>query len=74
MQKFLKPMAATILVVVFIILPAMGRAADFELFWDPNCGADPALEGYYVYYMEDASVVDAPSSRLKFMCLCGQWV
>jgi hypothetical protein len=39
-------------------------AADFELFWDPNCNADTDLEGYYVYYKEDASVIDDPSGAI----------
>jgi hypothetical protein len=40
-------------------------AADFELFWDPNCNADMDLEGYYIYYKEDASVVDDPNGAFQ---------
>jgi hypothetical protein len=39
-------------------------AADFELFWDPNCNVDTDLEGYYVYYKHDASVVADPSGAI----------
>jgi hypothetical protein len=40
-------------------------AADFELFWDPNCNADASLEGYYIYYIENASVADNQSTATK---------
>jgi hypothetical protein len=39
-------------------------AADFELFWDSNCNADADLEGYYIYYQKDASVISDPSGAL----------
>jgi hypothetical protein len=42
-------------------MPTVGMAADFELFWDANCDADPTLKGYYIYYKADASVVGNPS-------------
>lgn len=41
---------ARILVAAFILLPAPSIAAEFELYWDPNCNEDPNLEGYYIYY------------------------
>lgn len=41
---------ARILVAAFIFLPIHSIAADFELYWDPNCNDDPDLEGYYIYY------------------------
>ncbi|MGD9189040.1 MAG: hypothetical protein PVI89_12545 [Desulfobacteraceae bacterium] len=40
-------------------------AADFELFWDHNCDADATLEGYYIYYNKDASVVGNSSGATK---------
>jgi hypothetical protein len=43
-------MVARILVAAFILLPIPSIAADFELYWDPNCNDDPDLEGYYIYY------------------------
>jgi hypothetical protein len=39
-------------------------AADFELLWDPNCNADTDLEGYFIYYKQDASVVADPSGAI----------
>jgi hypothetical protein len=39
-------------------------AADFELFWDSNCDADADLEGYFIYYIQDASVVDDPGGAI----------
>ncbi|MGD9187516.1 MAG: hypothetical protein PVI89_04870 [Desulfobacteraceae bacterium] len=47
------------------MFPAGGMAADFELFWDANCNEDPTLEGYYIYYLENASVVDNPNEATK---------
>jgi hypothetical protein len=45
------------LAIVLLLLPVVGLAADFELFWDPNCNADNDLVGYYIYYIEEESVV-----------------
>jgi hypothetical protein len=39
-------------------------AADFELFWDPNCNTDTNLEGYFIYYKKDASVVVDPGGAI----------
>jgi hypothetical protein len=39
-------------------------AADFELFWDPNCNEDADLEGYFIYYKQDASVVADPDGAI----------
>lgn len=52
-------------VIALVFLPAIGMAADFELFWDPNCNQDASLEGYYIYYREDASVVDDPNGAIE---------
>ena len=52
-------------VIALLFIPAVGLAADFELFWDSNCNQDPALEGYYIYYKEDASVVDDPGDAVE---------
>jgi hypothetical protein len=41
---------ARILVAAFFLFPIPIIAADFELYWDPNCNEDPDLEGYYIYY------------------------
>lgn len=46
-------------------MPAGGMAADFELCWESNCNQDTDLEGYYVYFKEDASVVDDPSGAFE---------
>lgn len=48
-------------VIALLLLPAIGMAADFELFWDANCNSDPALEGYYINYREEGSVIAAPN-------------
>jgi hypothetical protein len=53
------------MLIAFLILPAVGMAADFELFWDPNCGADPALEGYFIYYTDEVSVTHDPSDAME---------
>jgi hypothetical protein len=47
-------------VAALLFLPSVGMAADFELFWDPNCNADPTLEGYNINYKENGSVLAAP--------------
>lgn len=64
MTRIWRPLAICLLVSALVILPAIGMAADFELFWDPNCNADTDLEGYYIYYKQDASVVDDPSGAI----------
>jgi len=64
MTRIWRSMAIQVLVAVLLLLPVVGIAADFELFWDPNCNADPTLEGYYIYYKEDASVIDDPSGAI----------
>lgn len=48
------------IIFVFVVVRVV-VAADFELFWDANCNADVDLEGYYIYYKENVSVVDDPS-------------
>jgi hypothetical protein len=53
------PIIRNVLVALFF-LPSLGMAADFELFWDPNCNADPTLEGYSIHYRENGSVIAAP--------------
>jgi hypothetical protein len=45
------------IVMAFLLIPVVGMAADFELFWDPNCSADSDLNGYFIYYLEESSVV-----------------
>ena len=64
MTRIRRSMIIQVFVAVLFLLPAVGMAADFELFWDPNCNDDPALEGYYIYYKQDASVVDDPSGAI----------
>jgi hypothetical protein len=64
MTRIWKSLVACLLVSALVILPAIGMAADYELFWDPNCNADTDLEGYYIYYKEDASVVADPSGAI----------
>lgn len=64
MVKSWKSIAIQIFFVGLMLNPAGSLAADFELFWDANCNKDPALEGYYIHYMENASVVDAPSGAV----------
>jgi hypothetical protein len=51
--------------IALLLIPAVGMAADFELFWDPNCNSDPTLEGYYIYYIEEESVVFNPSDATE---------
>lgn len=53
------------LVVAFLLMPAVGMAADFELFWDPNCNSDPTLEGYYIHYIEEKSVIINPNDAME---------
>jgi hypothetical protein len=53
------------MLIAFILFPAVGMAADFELFWDPNCNADPDLEGYYIYYTDEVSVILDPSDAME---------
>ena len=43
--------------IVLLFVPAVGLTADFELYWDPNCNGDPDLEGYFIYYADDQSVL-----------------
>jgi hypothetical protein len=64
MKRIWRTLVLCFYVSSLVILPAIGMAADFELFWDPNCNADADLEGYYIYYKEDASVVDDPSGAI----------
>lgn len=52
-------------IIALLFIPAVGLAADFELFWDSNCNQDPSLEGYYIYYKENASVVDDPNGAVE---------
>lgn len=65
MTRICRTLAVCLLVPAILMLPAIGMAADFELFWDPNCNADMDLEGYYIYYKEDASVVDDPNGAFQ---------
>jgi hypothetical protein len=64
MKRILKNLTVCLLVSAFVILPSIGTAADFELFWDPNCNADADLEGYFIYYKQDASVVADPGRAI----------
>jgi hypothetical protein len=65
MSKIRKLMALQIVVSVLFIHPMVGMAADFELFWDPSCNTDTDLEGYYIHYNAEVSVVDAPTDTTK---------
>lgn len=65
MAQIFRTLAVLLVVPVLLLVPTVGMAADFELFWDPNCNADTDLEGYYIYYKEDASVVDDPSGAVE---------
>jgi hypothetical protein len=47
-------------VIGLLFLPAIGIAADFELSWDSNCNKEPSLEGYFINFRENGSVVSAP--------------
>jgi hypothetical protein len=64
MIRIWRTLVIWLLILALFGLPAIGMAADFELFWDPNCNADADLEGYYIYYKQDASVVDDPSGAI----------
>lgn len=48
-----------------LFFPVAALAADFKLSWDPNCNQNPYLEGYNIYFKEDASVVDDPSGAFE---------
>jgi hypothetical protein len=65
MIRIWRNLALCLLVSAAVIMPAFGMAADFELFWDPNCNADTDLKGYYIYYKEDGSVVDDPGGAIE---------
>jgi hypothetical protein len=65
MKRSSRTLIFCLLITVFFFLPTLGIAADFELFWDPNCNSDTGLEGYFIYYKEDASVVDDPSGAIE---------
>jgi hypothetical protein len=65
MRKFWRSVGNQILVLALLLFPVVCLAADFELFWDPNCNEDPDLEGYYIYYLEDASVVNNPDGAME---------
>jgi hypothetical protein len=64
MDSILRSSVIRNLVIALFLIPAVGMAADFELFWDPNCNSDPTLEGYYIYYNEDASVIGDPNGAI----------
>ena len=64
MKRIWRTLVLCLLVSSLVILPAIGMAADFELFWDPNCNTDADLEGYYIYYKEDASVIADPNGAI----------
>lgn len=53
------------LAMVLLLMPSVGLAADFELFWDPNCNVDDNLEGYYIHYLEEKSVVLSPNDAME---------
>jgi hypothetical protein len=46
-----------VVIALLLVSPAVGMAADFELFWDSNCNDDTDLQGYSIYYLEDDSVI-----------------
>jgi hypothetical protein len=56
-EKIWRSIGIKIVCLGIMLGPAVSMAADFELFWDPNCEKDAALDGYYIYYNENASVV-----------------
>jgi hypothetical protein len=64
MKRIWRTLAAWLLVAALVTVPAIANAADFELFWDASCDAEADLEGYYIYYIENASVVDDPGGAI----------
>jgi hypothetical protein len=64
MKRIWKKLASYFMIAAVTIIPSMGMAADFELNWDPNCNADTTLEGYFVYYKQEASVYDDPGGAI----------
>jgi hypothetical protein len=50
MMRILGSKSFQTLLCIVLFWPIAALAADFELFWDPNCNEDPDLEGYYIYY------------------------
>jgi DNA/RNA-binding domain of Phe-tRNA-synthetase-like protein len=64
MTRIKRTTALWLFILTLLASPATGMAADFELFWDPNCAADAELQGYYIYYKQDASVVDDSSGAI----------
>lgn len=48
-----------------LFLPVAASAADFKFLWDPNCNQNPYLEGYTIYFKEEASQVDDPSGAFE---------
>jgi hypothetical protein len=66
MKRILRTLVLYLLASSLVMLPATGMAADFELFWDPNCNIDADLEGYNIYYKQNASVVDDPSGAMDY--------
>jgi hypothetical protein len=51
--------------MALFLIPAVGLAADFELLWDPNCNEDDDLEGYYIHYIEEDSVIIHPNDSTE---------
>jgi hypothetical protein len=66
MKQILRTLVLCLWASSLVLLPAIGMTANFELSWDPNCNADADLEGYYIYYKKDASVVDDPSGAIDY--------
>jgi hypothetical protein len=64
MTPIWKNLTVCLLALGLVVLPAVGMAADFEIFWDSNCDAEADLEGYFIYYRQDASVVDDPGAAV----------
>ncbi len=64
MRMIWRTLSNLFFITILLTLPAVGMAADFELYWDPNCNADPDLEGYFIYYKHDASVIADPSGAI----------
>ncbi|MGD8845450.1 MAG: hypothetical protein PVI54_08070 [Desulfobacteraceae bacterium] len=65
MKTIWKLLSIWMLVSSPVLLPVVGIAEDFELFWNPNCDSNASLEGYYIYYIENASVADNLSAATQ---------
>jgi hypothetical protein len=50
---------------LLLLIPAVGLAADFDLLWDPNCNGNDNLEGYYIHYIKENSVILNPNDATK---------